>query len=42
MIIITAPESEFCQLVAGYGRVSAALLVCSETSGASKGYGVVR
>ena len=35
-------EDEFTSLVSNYGRVKASFLVCSETTGESKGYGLVK
>lgn len=35
-------EDEFTSLVSSYGRVKASFLVCSEVTGESKGYGLVK
>ena len=39
---VSMTEAEFHNLVSSYGRVGQCFLVCSETTGVSKGYGVVR
>ena len=39
---LSMTDAELVSLASGYGRLKAAFVVCSEVSGASKGYGLVK